>query len=56
MNHYQSCIAKKESIKTKKLNESSYGIVKRLLLKYRPSEGLINMHGGKGESKKQMAA
>tara|TARA_B100000965_G_C19578226_1_gene752302 strand:+ start:2013 stop:2180 length:168 start_codon:yes stop_codon:yes gene_type:complete len=55
MNYYQSHLASKESIEAKYLNESSHGIIKRLLFKYRPSKGLRNMHGGQ-EDKKKIAA
>ena len=55
MNNYQSSLTKKQSIETQKLNEPSYGIIKSLLSKYRPSDGLRNIHGGKEESKGQIA-
>tara|TARA_Y100001968_G_scaffold322356_1_gene358314 strand:+ start:853 stop:1023 length:171 start_codon:yes stop_codon:yes gene_type:complete len=56
MNHYQSFLAKKESIEANNLNESSHGIINRLLFKYRPSKGLRNMHGAQEENKKKIAA
>tara|TARA_B100000579_G_scaffold216448_1_gene176996 strand:- start:350 stop:520 length:171 start_codon:yes stop_codon:yes gene_type:complete len=56
MNHYQSCPVRKDSFEVKNLNESSHGIIKRLLFKYRPSKGLRNIHGGQEENKKKIAA
>ena len=55
MKHNQLSLAEKQSIETQKLDESSYGIINKLLAKYQPTEDLRNMHGGQ-ESKEKIAA